>query len=109
MNDQRWADAATKNCVWCFQIKEQCYGERGCTCDAFDEEGKECTCAVEFWRTESVFLLKEEAMAHGESRPYAWGKYREGWRIWGVMSIGLMPELIGRHNKEFEDKVEYIS
>lgn len=47
-------------------------------------------------------------MNHGKSRPYAWGDYEEGWRIWGVMCKGLMAEILGRHANEFEDKVEYI-
>ena len=113
---QYWADAATKNCVWLFQIKEQKYGEGGCTCDAeYDEEGdlkegsQECTCAVEYWRTERVFLTRGEANTYGESRPYAWGEKGKGWRIYGVMCMGLMAELLGKHNQEFEEKVEYIS
>jgi len=114
MCKQYWADAATKNCVWLFQIKEQNYGEDGCTCGAFDEDGdlidgKECTCATESWRTENVFLTREEANRHGERRPYAWGLKGEGWQIYGVPCHGLMAELLGKHNKEFEDKVEYIS
>lgn len=115
-NEQYWADAATKNCVWLFQIKDsRCNEEHGCVCGAeYDEEGdlkkdSQCKCFVEFWRTETVFLTKEEANTHGESRPYAWGKKGEGWRIYGVMCIGLMAEILGRHNKEFEDKVEYIT
>jgi len=116
MCKQYWADAATKNCVWLFQTKEvSCNREHGCTCGAeYDEEGElkqgeECKCEVTSWRTENVFLTREEAMAHGEARPYAWGKYKEGWRIWGVMCIGLMAEIIGKHVEEFEDKVEYIT
>jgi len=113
MCKQYWADAATKNCVWVFQVKQQQYGENGCTCGAYDEGGErideqECTCAIESWRTENVFLTREEAMNHGKARPYAWGEYEEGWRIWGVMCKGLMAEILGRHAKEFEDKVEYI-
>jgi len=116
-NEQYWADAATKNCVWLFQVKDERYGEDGCTCGAYDheggeselKEGRECTCAIILWRTENVMLTREEARSHGESRPYAWGKENEGWRIYGVMCIGLMAELLGRHVKEFEDKVEYIT
>ena len=113
MCKQYWADAATKNWVWLFQVKQLTYGENGCTCDAFDDEGdlidgRECNCAVESWRTENVFLTKTEAMNHGESRPYAWGEYLEGWRIWGVMCKGMMAEILGRHAKEFENEVEYI-
>ena len=112
MCKQYWADASTRNCVWLFQTKEEKYGENGCTCNSYDDEGneiKECTCAVESWRTELVFLTKEEALKQGKSRPYAYGEYRKGWRIWGVMCKGIMPELLGKHNKEFKDKVEYIS
>ena len=112
---QYWADAAaTKNCVWLFQVKEQKYGEEGCTCGAYTDEGEavegqECTCAVEFWRTENVFLTREEGDIHGNARPYAWGNKGEGWRIYGVMCIGLMAELLGKHVEEFKDKVEYIT
>lgn len=111
MAKQFWADASTKNCVWLFQVKENLYGEMGCQCGSFDEEGEElkgCTCAITSWRTENVFLTKEEAINHGESRPYAWGRYKEGWRIWGVMAIGLMPEILGKHTDLFKDKVEYV-
>lgn len=112
---QYWADAATKNCVWCFQEKQKSYGSDGCTCGAAEEsefvESKEdkCTCAVEHWDTSAVFLTMEEAMRHGEARPYAWGKFNEGWRIWGVPCHGIMVKLLGQHNKEFKDKVEYIT
>lgn len=111
---QYWADCATKNCVWLFQIKRKDYGEEGCTCGAFNQEegestGQECTCGFEYWETENVFLTREEAREHGKARPYAWGEENKGWRIYGVMCIGLMVELLGKHNKEFEDKVEYIS
>lgn len=112
MAKQFWADASTKNCVWLFQVKENLYGEMGCQCGSFDDDGEElkmCTCAIISWRTENVFLTREEALAHGHSRPYAWGKISEGWRIWGVMCIGQMAELLGRHTDEFVDKVEYIN
>ena len=55
------------------------------------------------------FLTREEARKHGQARPYAWGKENEGWRIYGVQAHGIMVELLGQHNKEFEDKVEYIT
>lgn len=84
---QYWADALTKNCVWLFQIRED----------------------KEHWRTEGVFLTKNEAKEHGNSRTYAWGKYNHGWRVYGVPCRGLMAELLGKHNKEFEKMVEYIS
>lgn len=111
---QYWADCCTKNCVWCFQVMYKKYGEDGCICGAFDhEEGeqtdKECECGIKIWNTEAIFLTREEAKNYGESRPYAWGKYKEGWRIYGVPAKGIMVNLIGQHNKEFEDKVEYIT
>jgi len=81
-----WADAMTKNCVWLFQIKE-------------DEE---------HWRTETVFLTNEEANDWGNRRPYAWGKKNVGWRIFGVPCYGLMAELLSKHIKEFESKVDYV-
>jgi len=116
MCKQYWADGATKNCVWLFQVKRENYGENGCTCGAFvfDEEvgetikQKECNCVIITWETENVFLTREEANRHGERRPYAWGKKGEGWRIYGVMCKGLMAEILGKHAPEFEDKVEYI-
>lgn len=111
MFKQYWADASTKNCVWLFQVKENLYGEMGCQCGSFDEDGEElkgCTCAIISWRTENVFLTKEEALNHGKSRPYAWGEKNKGWRIYGVMCIGLMAEILGKHTEEFEDKVERI-
>lgn len=113
MSKRYWADASTKNCVWLFQINEKRYRE--CSCDAkYDDdgelkEGEQCNCFEEFWRTENVFLTNEEANSHGEARPYAWGKKNEGWRVYGVMCIGLMAEILGKHNKEFKDKVEYIT
>lgn len=113
MTEQYWADASTKNCVWLFQIKEKIYRE--CSCGAMCGEdgetgrGEECECFEAFWRTENVFLTNEEANTHGKARPYAWGEKNEGWRVYGVMCIGLMAELLGRHMKEFADKVEHIS
>jgi len=115
-NKQYWADASTRNCVWLFQVKCKEY-PHGCNCGIYDEEGdlfqgktdEDCECFFEYWRTEGVFLTKEEAREHGEARPYAWGKENEGWRIYGVQAHGIMVELLGQHNKEFEDKVEYIT
>ena len=119
MGKQYWADAATQNCVWMFQVKHKEYPQ-GCECGIYDEEGDllegktqedkdNCNCYVEFWETEAVYLTREEAKAHGEARPYAWGKQNEGWKIYGVPAKGLMVELLGQHIKEFEDKVEYIT
>jgi hypothetical protein len=106
-----WGDAATKNCVWLFQEKREEYGENGCTCGAYDHEeceetGQECTCSFKYWATTKVFLTREEGNRYGESRPYAWGKKGEGWRIYGVPCDGLMARIIGQHLKEFEEEVE---
>lgn len=115
MTKQYWADASTMNCVWVFQVKHKKYGEDGCTCGAWNhEEGcgvenKECDCGFEYWETEAIYLTREEANNHGEARPYAWGKRGKGWRIHGVPCYGIMVKLLGQHNKEFEDKVEYIN
>ena len=114
MGNQYWADGATQNCVWLFQIRRKDYGDNGCTCGAFNQEegestGKECSCGFGYWETENVFLLREEAINYGMSRPYAWGEKNKGWRIFGVQCLGIMPDLIGRHNEEFKDKVEYIT
>jgi hypothetical protein len=87
MNDKTyWADACTKNCVWLFQIKT-------------DNE----------WHTENVFLTREEAKYHGNSRPYAYGNYLCGWRVYGVRCMGLIAELLGKHVKEFENEVDRIN
>lgn len=115
MDKQYWADAGTQNCVWMFQVKLKEYGEDGCICGAWNHEegetveGKICDCGFEYWQTEVIYLTEEEARKHGEARPYAWGKEREGWRVYGVAAKGIMVELLGQHNEEFENKVEYIT
>lgn len=90
MTDHFWSDASTINCVWLFQLNFNDHGE------------------YKRWMTERVFLTQEEAVAHGESRPYAYGKKDKGWRIYGVPCDGIMAELLGRHTDEFADKVERI-
>lgn len=117
MGKQYWADAATQNCVWMFQIKRTEYGEDGCNCGYWNHEEacaneniRECTCGFDYWYTEAIYLTKEEALTHGDARPYAWGTREEGgWRVFGVPAKGIMTELLGQHNEEFEDKVEYIT
>ena len=54
----------------------------------------------------SFLVVRSRSTVAGETRPYAWGKYKEGWRIWGVPCDGLIAKLLGRHNQEFETKVE---
>ncbi len=115
MTNQYWADASTQNCVWMFQVKRKNYGDDGCTCGAWNHEecceveDVECDCGFEYWETEAIHLTREECRSHGEARPYAWGEENEGWRIYGVPAKGIMVELLGQHNKEFEDKVEHIT
>lgn len=89
MVNQYWADDATANCVWCFQTKVYAG-------------------PITFWHTERVFLTQKEAMRWGQSRTYALGTYKDGWRIWGVPADGIMVELLGQHNKDFEKEVEHI-
>jgi hypothetical protein len=120
MTKQYWGDAMTTNCVWLFQEKQKEYPENGCTCDLYDSDGdllegktKEdedaCQCYVEYWETSRVFLTREEAREYGKARPYAWGEEEKGWRIYGVPCDGIMTEILGKHNKEFKDKVEHIT
>lgn len=92
---QYWADAATKNCVWLLQVKLF-----GCAIENSEE-------LSEYWYTHEVLLTRKEAAAR---RDYENSKSSNNhWRIWGVPCDGLMADLIGRHNVEFESEVEYIS
>ena len=116
MTKQYWADAATQNCVWLFRVMHKKY-PHGCTCEIYDEEGvllegktdDFCDCFVEVWETERVFLTRKEANEWGEARPYAWGEKGIGWDIYGVPGDGIMVEILGKHNEEFEKEVEYIT
>lgn len=95
MTEQFWADAATQNCVWCFQTRQQ----------EWQEPNEEI---VNFWHTERVFLTSREANQYGERNRHNFGEKGKGWRIWGVPCDGQMAELLGQHAKEFEPDVEYI-
>lgn len=119
MGKQYWADASTQNCVWMFQVMHKKYLD-GCNCEIYGDEGEllegktqededNCECYIKVWKTEAVYLTREEARNHGEARPYAWGKENEDWRIYGVPAKGIMVDLLGQHNKEFESKVEHIT
>lgn len=116
---QYWADAGTRNCVWQFQVMHKAYLEDGCNCKIYDDEGdllegktkedeNNCPCHVKVWHTRGIFLTEKEAMEWGNSRPYEWGKFQEGWRIYGVPANGLMAELLAKHTEEFKEQVEYI-
>lgn len=93
--EQYWAAAATMNCVWCFQTKRRIYHTEV-------EQG------VDVWHTERVFLLEKEARNYGASQEHNNREFGKGWRIWGVPCDGVMADLLGQHNKEFETDVEYI-
>jgi hypothetical protein len=98
---QYWADAATKNCVWIFQTR------RTTNSDAFDSEGD--LLHFNYWHSEKVFLTRQEALDYGNENKHNYGEYMEGWNIWGVPCDGLMADLLGKHNEEFKDQVEYIT
>lgn len=120
---QYWADAATCNCVWLFQVKQyiienhneldhldredliqRCLEHTKSIREIIDyvkeyeNEGTYPECLIQYkddtWYTEGVFLLREEARKHGQSRPYAWGKENEGWRIYGVPLHGIALEYL---------------
>jgi hypothetical protein len=80
MAKEYWSDACTINCVWLFQEKITLTTDQ-------DEE-------VDTWRTSRVFLLVEEALRYGRSRPYAWGQENDGWRVYGVPCAGVMPKML---------------
>ena len=90
MNEkQYWADAATRNCVWLFQTRQG------------DVDAK-------YWWTEKIFLLREECIKEGTSRPYAYGEAGKDWRCYGLPCYGLMAKLLGKHTEEFRDKVHSV-
>ena len=99
---QFWADAMTKNCVWMFQKRYEEYGPEGCTCEYELDEDLEipddfkCTCTHKVWKTEAIYLLREEARNHGLVRPYEYGKEKEDWRIYGVPLYGIAPGMLAK-------------
>lgn len=64
------------------------------------QDAVEAGCAEFHWETEAVFATREETKAHGEARPYAWGKEGEGWRTYAVPCHGQLAELLVIHWKE---------
>lgn len=48
-------------------------------------------CAEKTWRTERVFLTREEGEAYGKRFDY---NYREGWRVYGVPAEGSLAQLL---------------
>lgn len=75
--------------------------ERGCWRPRHDSEYLtnrqlvEMECAYEEWDTEGVWLSREEANAFGERYHY---NYRDGWRVYGIPSNGLLAEAIKQHD-----------
>lgn len=56
-----------------------------------DEEMVERGSAIETYRTESVWLSREEGEKFGREKDYRYGK---GWRVYGVPAEGKLVELI---------------
>ena len=48
-------------------------------------------CAIKTWETQFVTLSREEGESHGKEYDY---RYRNGWRVYGVHSIGKMVDVI---------------
>lgn len=48
-------------------------------------------CAIESWRTEGVWLSREEGEAWGREKDY---RFAKGWRLYGVPAEGALVELI---------------
>lgn len=55
------------------------------------EDAEGVPCAIETWKTERVFLSREEGTRYGERRSY---NYSDGWRVYGVPSEGELPKII---------------
>jgi len=66
MPKQYYADEATKNPIWLFQV----------LCD--DNPYAKC------WRTETVFSSREDGEAFGNARPHHWGKINVDWQVYSV-------------------------
>ena len=55
------------------------------------EELEDMECVVKVWRTEQVFLTREEGTDYGNARHY---NYTDGWRVYGVCASPLLAEAI---------------
>ena len=49
-------------------------------------------CAIETWRTASVWLTREEAEAFGERNRHNYGEKDKGWMVYGVPAEGCSPD-----------------
>lgn len=52
------------------------------------------------WYTQNVFFSREEAVRHGERRPYAWGLEGEGWRVFCVCAEGELAKILVNHERD---------
>ena len=102
MSEQKWADAATQNCVWLLQHRRMptgsiladeyyCIGDDEPKRNLIDDLGdNDC------WHTEAVFLTRLEAFETGARRTYHYGQYGRDWRIYGVPAKGRMVDLLAQ-------------
>lgn len=65
--------------------------ERLTALDAFE---KKLPCAFAFWRTESVWLSREQAEAYAESRSYDYGTKGRNWQVYGVCAEGSLEAVL---------------
>lgn len=58
-------------------------------------------CFVTVWDTESVWLDRDEAEAHGEAHSYHYDNPRKnvGWRVYGMPSYGDLAKLLQSQDK----------
>lgn len=59
-----------------------------------DEEMLNRGSAVESWRTEGVYLSREEGESFGESKSYKYGEKNKNWRVYCVPANGKLTDLI---------------
>jgi len=88
-HEEYWGDAMTRNCVWLIQIKET-------------------SCNKHHWRTVRVCLTREDAEEYTKQEYPDLVRGKE-LMLYGIMCVGLMAELLGRHVEEFKNKVECIT
>ena len=111
---QKWADAATQNCVWLFQTRRfpnDCYEEDPVPgTEDWDfpkyELKDEYIGDDDCWHTSAVFLTRLEAFEHGARQTYNVGQYGTEWRIYGVPAYGILVEHLASTgiNQEYIDQ-----
>lgn len=120
---QKWADAATENCIWLLQVRNlpsSCFKEIEQEGDIemadFDswkepefEVDNESFTEDQCWDTCAVFLTRLEAFQAGARRVYNYGQYGKDWRIFGVPAIGELVEKLsdaGINQTYIDEKVK---